>query len=114
MKRHFFQVEMKRSLPNIKDFFTKKPKTVQPLPGKYFYLNYLILRRFVQPHVYINEACSNLPSVLFILNSHPLDLGEGWWVEKVPRLGGVLPNIFSKLNYNLFFPFFFLNGAYFY
>jgi hypothetical protein len=26
----------------------------------------------------------------------------------------VLPNIFSKLNYNLFFPFFFLNGAYFY
>jgi hypothetical protein len=33
-----------------------------------------------------------------------LDLGEGWWVEKVPRLGGVLPNIFSKLNYNLFFP----------
>jgi hypothetical protein len=87
---------MKRSLPNIKDFFTKKPKTVQPLPGKYFYLNYLILRRFVQPHVYINEACSNLPSALFILNSHPLNLGEGCYVEKVPRLGGVLPNIFFQ------------------
>jgi hypothetical protein len=24
LKRHFFQVEIKRSLPNIKDFFTKK------------------------------------------------------------------------------------------
>jgi hypothetical protein len=24
LKRHFFQVEMKQSLPNIKDFFTKK------------------------------------------------------------------------------------------
>jgi len=98
---------MKRSLPNIKDFFTKKPKTVQPLPGKYFYLNYLILRRFVQPHVYINEACPNLPSALFILNSHPLDLGEGWRVEKVPRLGGVLPKFFSKLDLGNLFSFFF-------
>jgi hypothetical protein len=24
LKRHFFQVEIKRSLPNIKDYFTKK------------------------------------------------------------------------------------------